>query len=270
LKNIIGTISKQACALLIFSLLSACSTGKHIDTDLKQPVTEEKPVATAEQPLQQNGEEANIPGLDNMQEEPIADPLEPWNRMMFTFNDKLYFWAMKPVIKGYNWAVPENARKSIRNFFYNLEMPTRFVSSVLQIDVKAAGIELARFTINSTIGVVGLFDVAKNKFKLEPQEKDVGQTFGKYGIGEGIYLVWPFLGPSSLRDTVGSASDIYLSPWTKVHPPPVAAAIGGFEYFNRNSFDAGEYEELVNSAVEPYSALKNAYVQYRRNVVKEK
>jgi phospholipid-binding lipoprotein MlaA len=117
--------------------------------------------------------------------------------------------------------------------------------------------------------VAGLFDVAQSKFKLKPQEKDIGQTLGKYGIGEGFYIVWPFLGPSDARDTIGTASDLYLSPWIKVRPAWIAGTLGGIEYFNKASFDGAEYEELVNSAIEPYAALKNAYIQYRRNIVKE-
>jgi phospholipid-binding lipoprotein MlaA len=256
--------------LVIMCLFSACAPGKHTQSGLQEPTRMEKtPAEPATLPEQQSAEVV-IPGLDDMQDSPVADPFEPWNRAMFTFNDKLYFWAMKPVIKGYNWVVPEDARKSARNFFYNLEMPDRFISSVLQAEIKAAGIELARFTINSTMGVVGLFDVAKSMFQLEPQTKDIGQTLGKYGIGEGFYLVWPFVGPSTARDTIGTASDMYLSPWLHVNIAEAAAALGGFDYFNRSSLDSSEYEELVNSSVEPYAALKNAYIQYRRNIVKNK
>jgi len=86
-----------------------------------------------------------IPGFTEAQEESVADPLESWNRAMFIFNDKIYFWAMKPAIRDYNKVVPEAVRKSVRNFFLNLEMPVRFVSSLLQAQIVAMGIELARF-----------------------------------------------------------------------------------------------------------------------------
>jgi phospholipid-binding lipoprotein MlaA len=262
-----ATIKIQA-VLIMLCLFSACASGKHAQPGLQESGMAEK---TADKPAaltEPQAGEVNLPGLDDAQEASVADPLEPWNRAMFTFNDKLYFWAMKPVLKGYNWVVPEVARKSVRNFFYNLEMPDRFISSVLQAQIKAAGIELARFTINSTIGVAGLFDVAKSMFQLEPQIKDIGQTLGKYGIAEGFYLVWPFVGPSTARDTIGTAGDIYLSPWTKVNPGAAAAGMGSFDYFNKASLDSNEYEELINSSVEPYAALKNAYIQYRRNIVK--
>ncbi len=262
-------IRLQFILSLIF-VLSACASGKHVQPVPQEPVKNENlspPSAssTAEQAVQEP-----IPGFDDVEEESVPDPLEPWNRAMFVFNDKVYFWAMKPVIKGYNWVVPEVARKSIQNFFQNIEMPSRFISSLLQLQLQAAGIELARFAINSTIGVAGLFDVAMNTFKLDRQIKDLGQTLGKYGVGEGFYIIWPFLGPSSVRDTIGAAGEIYLSPWAHVNPPAAAAGIGGFGYFNKASLESNEYEELVSTAVEPYSALKNAFIQYRRDIVKNK
>jgi len=257
-------------ALIFLILLSACSSSKHIQTDLQEPPGLEKLSGEASPLPALQPPEETIPGFDEEQEVVVADPLEPWNRAMFTFNDRLFFWVMKPLIKGYNWVLPEVARKSVRNFFLNIEMPVRFTSSLLQAQPKAMGIELARFTINSTIGVAGFFDVAKSSYHLEPQEKDIGQTLGKYGITEGLYFVWPFIGPSTARETVGSIVGLYITPWRLVSPTSAATAIGTYDYFNENSIDAIEYEELVNSAVEPYAALKNAYIQHRREIVKNR
>lgn len=265
-----STIVKLQFGLVFFLLLSACSSSKHVQTDLQDPPKAELPLSAPTSSTASQSPEDIIPGFDDVQDEIVADPIEFWNRAMFTFNDRLYFWVMKPVIKGYNWVVPEVARKSVRNFFFNIEMPVRFVSSLFQAQLKAMGIELARFTINSTIGVAGFFDVAKSSFALEPQEKDIGQTLGKYGIGEGLYFVWPFVGPSTARDTVGSIVELYLTPWRIVNPAGAAAAIGTYDYFNRASITSFEYEELVNSAVEPYAALRNAYIQYRRNIIENK
>lgn len=265
-----STIVKLQFGLVIFLLLSACSSSKHVQTDLQNPPKAEQTLSAPTSSVASQYPEDIIPSFDEEQDESVADPIEPWNRAVFTFNDRLYFWAMKHVIKGYNWVVPEVARKSVRNFFFNIEMPARFVSSLFQAQLKAMGIEIARFTINSTLGVGGLFDVAKSTFYIEPQEKDIGQTLGKYGVGEGLYLVWPFIGPSNARDTVGSLTELFLTPWRIVNPAAAAAAIGTYDYFNRNSITAVEYEELVNSAVEPYAALRNAYIQYRRNIIKNK
>src|SRR5512139_4131512 len=102
-----------------------------------------------------------------IEQEAIADPLEPWNRVVFTFNDRLYFWIMKPLAKGYNAVLPERVRVSIKNVFHNLTMPVRFVNSLLQGKLKPAGNELLRFVINSTGGLAGLFDLAKTGFHIE-------------------------------------------------------------------------------------------------------
>lgn len=253
--------------LIILVLLSGCSSSSHLNTDIQSAPTNTAPAGL---PLAEPAADAGAPEMDDTAADEIADPLEPWNRAMFTFNDRLYFWAMKPFLKGYNWVIPEPARRSIRNFFLNIEMPTRFVCSVLQAEIKAAGVELARFGINTTLGVAGLFDVAKNSFDMQPQTKDIGQTLGKYGIGEGFYIVWPFLGPSTARDTIGTAGEIYFSPWMFIKPWEAAAAVGAFDYINKNSLDSSDYEELVSMAVEPYAALKNAFVQYRRDIIKNK
>jgi len=203
------------------------------------------------------------------EEKSIADPLESWNRLVFTFNDRLYFWVMKPVARGYNVAVPKGVRVSVRNFFSNLSMPVRFVNAFLQVKIKSAAIELARFGVNTTFGLAGLFDVAKKSFNLESQEKDLGLTLGSYGIGEGLYVVWPFVGPSSLRDTVGTVGDGFLSPVNYISPAEDAFAINAYEYFNDTSLHIGEYEDLKESAVDPYTAVKDAYVQHRRYLIKK-
>jgi phospholipid-binding lipoprotein MlaA len=269
LNTMFGKIVNLQFGLVILLFLSACSSSKHVQTDLQNPPEADQPVSAPTSSSVQAPDEA-LPGFDDVQDDGVADPVEPLNRAMFTFNDRLYFWVMKPAIKGYSWIMPEGARKSVRNFFFNIEMPVRFVSSLFQAQLKAMGVELARFTINSTIGVAGLFDVANSSFHLEPQEKDIGQTLGKYGIGEGLYFVWPFVGPSTARDTVGSIAELFLTPWRLVSPVGAAAAIGVYDYFNRASITSIEYEELVSASVEPYAALRNAYIQYRRNIVKNK
>jgi phospholipid-binding lipoprotein MlaA len=199
----------------------------------------------------------------------ISDPLQPWNRLMYHFNDRLYFWLLKPVARGYNAVVPEGARVSVRNFFNNLTMPVRFVNALFQGKVKSAANELARFSINSTIGVAGLFDVAKKKFNLKSQEEDLGQTMGYYGLGEGLYIIWPFIGPSSLRDTIGMVGDGFLTPVNYIDGAEVVLAIHSYDHVNNTSLEIGEYEDMKESAIEPYVAIRNAYFQYRRSKIKK-
>jgi phospholipid-binding lipoprotein MlaA len=203
------------------------------------------------------------------EEKTVPDPLEPWNRLVFTFNDRLYFWVMKPAAKGYNAVIPEAVRTSVSNFFKNLTTPVRFVNALLQGNIQSAGIELARFGINTTYGLAGLLDTAKKHFNLESQRKDTGLTLGFYGIGEGIYIVWPFLGPSSLRDTIGTVGDGFLSPVNYINPVEDAVAVDSYEYFNDVSLHIGDYEDLKESAIDPYIAVKDSYIQHRRYLFKK-
>ncbi len=202
-------------------------------------------------------------------EEGIADPLEPWNRLMFTFNDRVYFWLMKPASTAYNAVLPQPVRVSVKNFFSNLTTPVRFVNCILQLQMKCAGIELARFAFNSTFGIGGLVDGAKYNWNLEKQDKDLGQTLGYYGIGDGFYIIWPFLGPSSLRDTVGMVGDGYLTPQNYITPFIDAFGVDAYEYFNDNALTIGDYEDFKESAIEPYVALRDAFTQHRKSLYKK-
>ena len=201
----------------------------------------------------------------------IADPLEPFNRAMFTFNDRLYFWVLKPVAEGYSAVVPEPARIGVRNFFSNLRAPIRFANCLLQAHFIGAATELFRFMINSTIGVAGLFDPAGGEeINLQRQDEDFGQTLGVYGAGHGFYLVWPILGPSSPRDTVGMVGDFFAYPISYLDPWYVWTAVRGYQAINDTSLTIGDYEALKGAALDPYIAVRNAYIQYRHMKVEER
>ena len=200
---------------------------------------------------------------------PISDPLEPWNRLVFFVNDRLYFALVKPVAQGYGLIVPEWGRVRVRNVFDNLKTPVRFVSSLLQGKMKGAGNELARFLLNTTLGMGGMFDVAGYNLQLKSSDEDLGQTLGHYGIGEGFFIVWPILGPSSVRDSVGMAGDFFLSPVSYITPFEDWLAVRSFQFENDISLKIGEYEDMKESALDPYVAMKDAYSEYRRSKVKE-
>jgi phospholipid-binding lipoprotein MlaA len=199
----------------------------------------------------------------------IADPLYPWNNAMYHFNDKLYFWVMKPAAKGYSSVFPQDIRIAVSNFFHNLRMPIRFVSNLLQLKIKDAGTELLRFVYNSTAGVGGLADVAKTDLKVSSSEQDLGLALGHYGIGNGFYIIWPFLGPSTLRDSIGMAGDGYLDPINHFTPWYNSTAPAAYDKVNGTSLHIGDYEDLKESAIDPYVAIRNAYVQHRQSKIKE-
>lgn len=199
----------------------------------------------------------------------VADPLEPFNRAMFTFNDKLYFWLLKPVARGYRAVTPRPVRSGISNFFRNLLAPVRLVNNILQGKGQAAEAELAKFLYNSTVGVFGFGNPAKKHPALNPEPEDLGQTLGSYGIGDGFYIVWPVLGSSTLRDTVGDVADGFLNPVSYAEPFEAYLALQGLDTVNTLSFRIGDYETLKRAALDPYEALRNAYIQLRQSKIKK-
>jgi len=199
----------------------------------------------------------------------VADPLSPWNRAMFHFNDKLYFWLLKPLSRGYKAVIPTPVRSGVKNFFHNLTMPIRMVSCLLQGKGRAASAELSRFLINSTVGVLGFGNPARRWPELDPSEEDLGQTLGSYGIGNGFYIVWPILGPSTIRDSFGMVGDWFLNPVSYVDSTKAYLEIRAVETVNETSFKIGDYESLKEAAIDPYVALRNAYIQHRKKKVEE-
>jgi phospholipid-binding lipoprotein MlaA len=207
----------------------------------------------------------------------VLDPIEGFNRVMFTVNDRLYFWVLKPVTTGYSYVIPSEIRGCIKNFFFNLLTPVRLVNCLLQGKGKAAAGELGRFTLNTTVGFVGLMDPAQMYPALNPPEEDMGQTFGWYGAGEGFYIVWPLIGPSTLRDTLGGVGDWALNPFSFMQLINLEAGVltssetnvitYGLRTVNDTSFVIGQYEMLKNAALDPYEAFRDAYVQNRNSKI---
>ena len=156
------------------------------------------------------GDGDDLDDYDTAPAQSIADPLEPWNRFWFRFNDIFYTNIARPVYRGWEAVTHEDIRSGLKNFFHNLMFPMRFVNNILQFRFLEAGVEFGRFIINTTTSA-GFANVAKDKktiVPVDPSGEDFGQTLGYWGVGHGIYIVWPFLGPSSLRETVGFAGDI--------------------------------------------------------------
>ena len=210
------------------------------------------------------------PGSEGEKPE-IADPLEPFNRAMYHFNDKFYFWVLKPVAQGYGKVVPETARIGVGNFFSNITFPVRFINALLQANFAGAATEFGRFAINTVWGIGGLLDPASSKeIHLSKQDEDFGQTLGVYGVGQGFYINWPILGPSSPRDTVGLVGDLLLQPFTYLNPWELWLGIRAYEKVNQTSLSIGDYESLKEAAIDPYVAFRDAYVQYRLKKVQDR
>lgn len=199
----------------------------------------------------------------------IPDPFEPLNRVFFEFNDKLYFYALKPIATGYKAVVPEPARVGVSNFFSNLSFPIRFVGCILQGKGEGAATEFARFIVNTFMGLGGFIEVAAGE-GLKKYDEDMGQTFGVWGAGPGFYMCWPFLGPSSLRDTIGFVGDGFLDPVNYAFDNALETlSLRAYYVTNRTSLMLGDYESLKEAALDPYVAMKDAYYQNRKAKIKE-
>ena len=140
------------------------------------------------------------------------DPYETTNRDVLKLNGKIDRYFVIPTVGVYFYVVPEGGRKAVHNFLQNVNLPIVFINDVLQGETRRAGQTLSRFTINSTIGLGGLFDPATRKFHIPGHGEDFGQTLAVWGVGEGPYLVLPFFGPQPPRDAVGQIVDATIDP----------------------------------------------------------
>jgi phospholipid-binding lipoprotein MlaA len=194
------------------------------------------------------------------------DPLEPLNRAIYSFNDGVDSVVMKPLASGYRAVLPQFVRTGIGNFFSNLDDITVILNSLLQLKIPQAVSDSGRFIINSTLGVLGLIDVATH-LGLEKHNEDFGQTLGYWGIGNGPYLVLPFLGPSTLRDALGRWVDSYTDViWREDHKATRNRLYILRAVHNRSRLLESE-KIRDTAAIDPYSFTRDAYLQRRRNLI---
>jgi phospholipid-binding lipoprotein MlaA len=195
------------------------------------------------------------------------DPLRPFNRAMFDFNDWMDEHALEPAARGWDFVVPRPVQRSVSNFYDNLLFPIRFANDVLQGEIDPAVVILSRFTVNTTVGLAGLFDVA-TEMGLPAHRANFGQTMGKWGIPPGPYLVLPLLGSSDVRDTVGLVVDGYLGVVTFFVDVPILIGSTAVNAVNRRSLALGQVESARSASLDLYSAARDAYFQQREDLVK--
>jgi len=201
----------------------------------------------------------------------ISDPLEPLNRVVFEFNDKLYFWGIKPLRTGYRAVVPRDIRVCLGNFVSNLATPVVLINTLLQGRWEDAGVVLTRFGVNTVLGVYGFGDPAASELGLTPRSADFGQTLGTYGAGAGIYLCWPLFGPSNVRDSIGLVADNIAHPLTYLDVESAQAiSFSAGSYLNRLSLSSDYYEEMKRYSLDPYVSSREAYHEYRNARIGQK
>jgi phospholipid-binding lipoprotein MlaA len=199
-----------------------------------------------------------------------SDPWERFNETMFNFNREILDrFLLKPVATAWDFVLPDPVQRGVHNFFDNLAVVRRVVNNSLQAKFVGAGKELARFAINSTIGVAGFFDVAKDGFGIEQSDEDTGQTFGVWGAGPGPFLVLPFLPPLTVRDGIGLLFDTAMTPY--VYFIPWYANIGGnvTNVVNERSLNLDRFERVAETTIDLYSAVRNAYLQRRAAAIRQ-
>lgn len=195
-----------------------------------------------------------------------ADPLKPYNKLMTNINDVLYTYAFTPLAQGYNHIVADEIKTSVSNVFNNLLFPINFINNLLQLKVENSLEELGRFVINSTLGIGGIFDVARSQFELQAHKEDFGQTLGHYGVTNDIHFVLPLLGPSNVRDIVGLSVDAFADPLSYVNHSMAYKAYRGFHGYS-DTYTL--YEKLKSESIDLYSVLKSVYEQNRDAKIKE-
>jgi len=200
----------------------------------------------------------------------VADPVEPFNRAMYSVNDVLILYVLEPAAKVQKAVVPWEFRTIIRNMFQNIRFPLRFVNSLLQAKWEKASDEFASFFLNTTVGFLGMADIAASYPGLQQSPEDMGQTFAVWGWDESAFLTLPFFGPSTVRDAVGKLPDVVLDPlfWI-VEGIPLAVGVRVGETVNATTFRIGDYEAIKKASIDPYIAIRNGFVQNRNKLIGE-
>jgi phospholipid-binding lipoprotein MlaA len=209
--------------------------------------------------------------IDPLIEEELdeQDPWEPFNDQVFSFNRQADRFLLKPISTGYDWVLPDPVQSSVGNALDNLDVVRRLTNNILQLKFAGAGREVVRFTINSTLGIGGLFDVAKGKFGIEQANEDTGQTLGFYGIEPGPYLVLPFLPVTTVRDGIGFIADTAMNPLNYFIPIGATLGKSGTDTVNERSVNLDEFQHVEETTIDLYSAVRNAYLQRREAAILE-
>lgn len=198
------------------------------------------------------------------------DPYEATNREIFAYNQKLDDWTLHPTARSYNRNIPQPLRESIHNTLTNLDLPVTFTNDVLQGEPKRATQTLTRFTLNSIVGLAGLFDVASG-MGIPEHSEDFGQTLAVWGMGEGPYMVFPLFGPAPPRDAVGRVVDIFFDPTIYIRIKQHPWWIVGRNYFTLLDLRARNMEtvdDIERNSLDYYAATRSLYRQYRTNEIR--
>jgi phospholipid-binding lipoprotein MlaA len=225
----------------------------------------------SQNPAAQSAAATQTPPGENNQV--YTDPLSGFNEPMFTFNLKLDDWVLRPVASGYSVIASPPIREGVGRFFNNVRVIPRFANNLFQLKLVEAGGEVARFGINTTLGLAGFLDPADDWFGIKEHPNDFGLTIRYYGIPTGPYVMLPFFGPSTVGDTLGLVADGAMDPisyfvpwWVSI---TVATGQRAIEAVNYRSLHLDQFEQADRYAIDLYGAVQDAYLQTRAHDVKK-
>lgn len=268
---------KNILFIIIFFILQGCIT-KHTPPSASEKInkvsiqTQDSNHTVKKDTTENNLETSEFEDEFEDENKETSDPLSTYNRIITSFNDTVITYALNPVSKAYAYILPRPIRTGVGNAIHNIQFPIRFVNNLLQGKFQNVSDETERFIVNSTIGLAGFLDPAKEYMQIPAHNEDFGQTLGYYGVNPGFHIVLPFFGPSNVRDLAGLTIDGYLSPLVNVRSlekyklsknlTQTTAIIAGY-FINKNSLHLGEYENLKKDALDLYPFLRDIYEQKR-------
>ena len=254
-------MGRRCEAVLVCAALAAALGGCGAATQLTQVAS---PVMLA-QATPPDGQAAPADDLDD-----IYDPWEAFNEKMFNFNVKLDRYVLKPAARVWRAVIPEPFQVMISNGFDNIRFAPRFINNVLQGKFGGAAREMSRFLINSTAGIGGLFDPAKDYWGIRPSNEDFGQTLGVWGWGPGPYLVLPVLAPTTVRDGIGMGVDLLMDPfgyYVGFFPARFAMKLG--DTVNDRALNYDLFQGVEETTIDLYSSVRHFYLKRREQLIKE-
>ncbi len=263
----LGGLARLGAVSVAVVTLAACGTVAEPDTDAAAtpaPMASEAGDAPSSAAVQYAQADATTDATA-ADEQLVSDPLEPWNRYVFSVNDLVYTF-MRPWIAPY-MVLPESGKKSVDSFLHNASTPVILVNDLLQGEFGRAWVTTKRFFINTTAGMVGFIDVAE-EYGMPKHEEDFGQTLGVYGVGDGPYLVLPLFGPSNPRDGAGLLVDFVSHPLFWVGGGYIDVLKGGRTYgdvasgYGRN---VDQMDAIRASSLDYYASIRSLYTQKRRS-----
>ncbi|MCB1785793.1 MAG: VacJ family lipoprotein [Chromatiaceae bacterium] len=207
-----------------------------------------------------------LSGCASVDDRDPSDPFERYNRDMYRFNDAIDRSVMRPLARGYRAITPATVDRGVTNFFNNLEDVRSAVNNLLQFKIGRAFSDVGRVAVNSTIGILGLLDVASN-MNLPRYDEDFGQTLGVWGVGSGPYIVLPFFGPSSGRDGIGVVVDWFTDPVILVDNDYVRWGLRGLDIVDTRADLLDASRVIEQAALDPYAFIRDAYLQRRQDLV---